>query len=175
MDLLPFGEEDEHNLIQLNSEDSNHSWRDKQELYHLLNKDSQKTISTEDESSQPLEMTDGSPQETKREEHAQKLSEARKRRERARRFVSFTSSVPDLQRVWAPKQPKAGTIKSQSFSSKSKRKERQRSTYTVVCETPMSGKNRSGSQRTRKYDKMLEDQGSYSSSSVSKALFQDDH
>ncbi|KAL8148362.1 uncharacterized protein LOC141708252 [Apium graveolens] len=172
MDLLPFGEEDENNLIQLNSEDSNHSWRD-----NLFSKDSQKMISTEDESSQPLEITDGSPQEIKREEHehAQKLSEARKRRERARRFVSFTSSVPDLQRVWAPKQPKAGTIKSQSLSSKSKRKERQRSAYTVVCETPMSGKNCSGSQRTKKRDKMLEDQGSYSFNCVSKALFQDDH
>ncbi|KAK1399476.1 hypothetical protein POM88_009339 [Heracleum sosnowskyi] len=181
MDLLPFGEEDELNLLQLNSEDSNHSWRDKQELYHLLNKDSQKMTSTEDESSQPLEMTDGSPQETKREEHAQKLSEARKRRERARRFVSFTSSVPDLQRVWAPKQPKAGTINSQSLSYKSRRKERQKSAYTVVCEspvvceTPMSGKKRSGSQRTRKCDKTLENQGSFSSSCVSKALFQDDH
>lgn len=140
-----FGEEDENNLLQLNSEDSNHSWRDKQELYHILNKDSQKMTSTEDE--------------------------ARKRRERARRFVSFTSSAPDLQRVWAPKQPKAGTTKSQSFSSKSKRMERQRSTYTVVCETPMSGKKRSGSQRTRK---TLDDQGIYSSNCVSKALFQDD-
>ncbi|WOG92817.1 hypothetical protein DCAR_0312094 [Daucus carota subsp. sativus] len=173
MDLLPFGEEDDLNLLQFNSEDSNHSWKDKQEFYHSHDKDSQKLISTEDESSQPLDITDGSPQETKREEHAQKLSEARKRRERARRFVSFTSSAPDLQRVWAPKQPKSGTVKSQSLSYKSKERERQRSTYTVVCETPMSGNKRSRSQRTRKCDGTLQDQGNYSSSCVSKALFQD--
>lgn len=175
MDLLPFDEEDEPQLLLLNSEDSNQSWRDKQELYEMADtKDIHKSVSLEDESSQPLEIADESSQGIRREEHALKLSEARKRRERARRFSSFTSWVPDLQRVWAPKQPKAGIVKSQSLSKESKRKERQMATYTVVCETPMTGQKRPYSQGSRKGDEEFQDHGSNSSSCVSKALFQDD-
>ena len=117
------------------------------------------SFSAEDESSQPLEQEADSPQDVKREEQARKLSEAQERRERARRFVSFTTWVPDLQRVWAPKQPKAVSAKSESQQKKQKRKERHRGNHDVVCETPMMGKTHNGSNP---------------SVSVSKALFQDE-
>ncbi|KAK1578670.1 hypothetical protein Q3G72_032187 [Acer saccharum] len=66
-----------------------------------------------------------SPQGSKREEHARKVMEAHQRRERARWFSSFTR-VPDLQRVWAPKQPKA--MKSNSWEM-SNRKDHKRGSY----------------------------------------------
>nr|GEZ34634.1 putative treslin [Tanacetum cinerariifolium] len=121
MDLLPFGEENEDQALMFNSEDSNQSWREKNDKHDILaSKKFQESLS-KDESSHPLENLDT------------KLNEARERRERARRFVSFTSRMPDLQRVWAPKQSKAVKVKPEN-----KRKKQKRGSYSVVCETPMA-------------------------------------
>nr|GEW97110.1 putative treslin [Tanacetum cinerariifolium] len=120
-DLLPFGEEDKDQALMFNSEDSNQSWREKNDKHDILaSKRFQESLSLEDESSHPLENLDT------------KLNEACERRERARRFVSFTRRMPDLQRVWAPKQSKAMKVKPEN-----KRKKQKRGSYSVVCETPM--------------------------------------
>ncbi|KVH99792.1 hypothetical protein Ccrd_021970, partial [Cynara cardunculus var. scolymus] len=149
MDLLPFGEENEAQAQMLNSEDSNQSWREKPDMG--ASKMIQDSSSAEDE----FENINKSEEEHTKEDHAQKLNEARERRERARRFVSFTSRMPDLQRVWAPKHSK---IKPPSFVKEPKRKKHRRVSYSVVCETPLTVKG----------------EGSKGCSSVSKALFQDD-
>lgn len=166
MDLLPYSDENEYPNLLLNSEDSNHSWREKERCATAETNRIHDSVSVEDESSQPLEHDLESPPDVKSVEHARKLSEAQERRERARRFVSFTTWVPDLQRVWAPKQPpKAMKAKSESLKRRSKRKERSRGNRDVVCETPlvcetpMMGNKHSGGKP---------------SVSVSKALFQDD-
>ncbi|KAK3010397.1 hypothetical protein RJ639_012884 [Escallonia herrerae] len=173
MDLLPFGDENESQVLLPNSEDSNHSWREKQDICELAETNEFcEPFLLEDESSQPLEHIEESPQEIRKEEHARRLSDARERRERARRFVSFTSRVADLQRVWAPKQPKAMRVKSESLQKEPKRKERQR--FSIVCETPMSGKKCPCSQGSSIEDDVHHDHGSNSSTCVSKALFQDD-
>lgn len=153
MDLLPFGEEDEAQALMLNSEDSNQSWREKPDMG--ASKTIQDSFSAEDDSAHPHENINKSEEQHTKEDHVQKLNEARERRERARRFVSFTSRMPDLQRVWAPKQSK---IKPPAFVKESKRKKQRRVSYSVVCETPLT----------------VKDEGSKGCSSVSKALFQDD-
>ncbi|WMV20645.1 hypothetical protein MTR67_014030 [Solanum verrucosum] len=76
--------------------------------------------------------------------------------------------MPDLQRVWAPKQLKAVKIKCED-QKELKRKERKKVRHNVVYETPMSGKKWSSSQSDGNDDEKLE----RSSTSVSKALFQD--
>ncbi|XP_068651279.1 uncharacterized protein [Aristolochia californica] len=78
------------------------------------------------------------------QEHELRLIEARERRERARRFASFTSWVPDLQRVWAPKQQSRTSASGKRESSRkpSRNKQRRRGPhhgYDVVCETPSVG------------------------------------
>ncbi|PWA44542.1 hypothetical protein CTI12_AA523760 [Artemisia annua] len=86
-----FGEEDEDQALMFNSEDSNQSWREKNDKDDILaSKKFQESLSLEDESFNPLENLDT------------KLNEAHERRERARRFVSFTSRMPDLQRTPIP-------------------------------------------------------------------------
>ncbi|KAK4350920.1 hypothetical protein RND71_030233 [Anisodus tanguticus] len=166
MDLLPFGDEDEKQAHLFNSEDSNQSWREKQEKYETAEANNmRRSVSAEDESSQPPENIDWSSQ-LRGEEHARKLSEARDRREKARRFGSFTR-MPDLQRVWAPKQLKAVKTKCED-QKELKRKERRKGRDSVVYETPMSGRW-SFSQNAGDDDEKLKQ----SSSSVSKALFQD--
>ncbi|XP_049394021.1 uncharacterized protein LOC125858310 [Solanum stenotomum] len=168
MDLLPFGVEDEKQALLFNSEDSNQSWREKQERYEMAEANNMRlSVSAEDEFCQPPENIDGSSQAITGEEHARKLSEARDRREKARRFGSFTR-MPDLQRVWAPKQLKAVKIKCED-QKELKRKERKKVRHNVVYETPMSGKKWSSSQSDGNDDEKLE----RSSTSVSKALFQD--
>lgn len=164
MDLLPFGVEDEKQALLFNSEDSNQSWREKQERYETAEVNNMRlSVSAEDELCQPPENIDGSSQAITGEEHARKLSEARDRREKARRFGSFTR-MPDLQRVWAPKQLKSVKIKCED-QKELKRKERKKGRHSVVYETPMSGKKWSSSQSDEKLER--------SSTSVSKALFQD--
>ncbi|KAL2550567.1 hypothetical protein Fot_12097 [Forsythia ovata] len=164
MDLLPFGDEDEVPSLLFNSEDSNQPWREKHERYEKSETNSiHQSVSAEDESLQPPKNINESSQLSRKEEREHLFNEARERRERARRFVSFTSQMPDLQRVWAPKQPKAAKAKSVSLPKKSKRKDTQKTTYSVVHETPMTG---------NKGDRDLRGQG-ISSNSVSKALFQD--
>ncbi|KAL3498856.1 hypothetical protein ACH5RR_041588 [Cinchona calisaya] len=126
----------------------------------------------EDESYKPPENVDESPEGIRKEEHARKLSEARERRERARRFASFTSWMPDLQRVWAPKPLKGVKGRSDSLHKESKRKDSQRASYSVVCETPMTGTKRPCFRDPSEGDDECKDPGNYSYS-VSKALFQD--
>ncbi|XP_031249021.1 uncharacterized protein LOC116106860 [Pistacia vera] len=167
MDLLLFADEDESPNHLLNSEDSNQSWRDETGENFRVNK----SVSLEDESLQLHENDDENPQGIRREEHARKVMEAHERRERARRFASFTSWVPDLQRVWAPKQPKA--MKPKSNWKLPKRKDHKSASYDKVCETPMTGNKRSCSIESDTDEYVHQDSGSRTCSSVSKALFQD--
>ncbi|KAI3737921.1 hypothetical protein L2E82_27937 [Cichorium intybus] len=146
MDLLPFGEEDEDQAVMLISEDSNHEFAGSKKVHD--------SFSVEDEYSNPLENIDLG--DTK-EDHALKINEARERRAKARRVVSFSSRMPDLQRVWAPKQPKTTKVK----PKESKRKRQRRAGYSVVCETPMIGGEK-------------KDERGGGSNSVYKALFQDE-
>ncbi|KAI3458061.1 hypothetical protein Pfo_014724 [Paulownia fortunei] len=173
MDLLPFGDEDETPSLLFNSEDSNQSWRDKYDRNEKAEANSiNQSVSTEGESSQPLANACDGPQKIGQDEYTRILNEARERRERARRFAPFIGNARDLQRVWAPKQPKAMKCKFDPLPNKSKRKDRQTPSYSVVCETPMTGNKRACSRENNKGDKAHTDLGS-SSYSVSKALFQD--
>ena len=140
MDLLLFDDEDELPNHLLNSEDSNQSWKEKPG--EDVNYRNNELVSIEDESPQ-LQKNDNkrSPQ-IRIEEHALKLIQAQERRERARRFSSFTSWMPDLQRVWAPKLPKAMKPKSDPLRKRSKRKNLSRASYDMVCETPLTEKKR---------------------------------
>lgn len=174
MDLLLFDDEDELPNHLLNSEDSNRSWKEKpEEDVHSRNHE---PVSIEEESPQ-LQKYDNKriPQVTRTEEHELKLIQAQELRERARRFSSFTSWMPDLQRVWAPKQSKAMKSKSDNLRKLSKRKSRSKASYDTVCETPMTEKKRSNACRTTTDDK--DDCGNcraHPHDPVSKALFQDD-
>lgn len=172
MDLLPFGDEVQNRAFLFNSEDSSQSWRDKEMYDKSESQDIHQSISVEDETNQHKENVGESPEGIAKEEHARKLSEARARRERARRFVSFTSWMPDLQRVWAPKPLKGVKGRSHSFHKDSKRKDSRIASCSIVCETPLTGKKRPCSRETGEGDKECQDPGSYSNS-VSKALFQD--
>ncbi|XP_022764326.1 uncharacterized protein LOC111309555 isoform X2 [Durio zibethinus] len=174
MDLLLFDDEDELPNHLLNSEDSNRSWKEKPE--EDVNYRNNEPVSIEDESPQ-LQKNDNkrSPRVIRTKEDALKLIQAQERRERARRFSSFTSWMPDLQRVWAPKQPKAMKPKSDPLRKLSKRKNRSRASYDMVCETPMTAKKRSspcGNSIDDEEDN--EDCRAHSHGPVSKALFQDD-
>lgn len=173
MDLLLFADDDEPSNHLLNSEDSNRSWTPKRQRDEMgENSRVKESVSIEDESYWLQENDNESPKGIKREEQACRVKEAKERRERARRFASFTSWVPDLQRVWAPKQPKV--LKPNSNWKLSRRKDRKRANYDNVCETPMTGNKRSCSQEYNTDDEALEDSGTRWSGSVSKALFQDD-
>ena len=176
MDLLLFSaDEDELPNHFLNSEDSNQSLKEKSDKdecgKHLKVSE---PISTE-ESLQPLENHNGM-QGLAQEEHARKLIEAQERRVRARRFTSFTSWVPDLNRIWAPKQAKAVKPKSDPHRKKSKRKKHAEELNDTVCETPMTESKRSHSRNGYDSDEDYREKDSSSQScpSVSKALFQDD-
>ncbi|XVE64316.1 hypothetical protein DITRI_Ditri07aG0091700 [Diplodiscus trichospermus] len=173
MDLLLFDDEDELPNHLLNSEESNQSWKEKPE--EDVNHRNIEPVSIEDESPQ-LRKTDNrrSPQMIRTEEHVLKLIQAQERRERARRFSSFTSWMPDLQRVWAPKQPKAMKPKPDPLRKLSKRKSRSRTNYDMVCETPMIEKKRSSPCGNSVNDEEHEDCRPQSQGPVSKALFQDD-
>lgn len=170
MELLLFDDGDESPILLLNSEDNNQSWIDKPGKDKITDSERvNELILAENESSQPLEDDNGSPMG---EEHACRLIEARERRERARRFASFTSWVPDLQRVWAPKKPNVKKQKKDSYKKQSKRKKRQRASNDMVCETPMSS-NKQSLSRSSRNDNSPHNHGAHFSS-VSKALFQDD-
>ncbi|XP_021275111.1 uncharacterized protein LOC110409918 [Herrania umbratica] len=173
MDLLLFDDEDELPNHLLNSEGSNQSWKEKpaKDVKYRNNE----PVSIEDESPQLQKNDNRSPQVIRTKEHAQKLIEAREKRERARRFSSFTSWVPDLQRVWVPKQLKATKPKSEPLRKLSKRKNCSRANYDMVCETPITEKKRSSPRRNSIDDEEgHRDCGADSHGSVSKALFQDD-
>ncbi|KAI4352950.1 hypothetical protein L6164_007154 [Bauhinia variegata] len=174
MDLLVFADEDEDTNSLLKSEDSNGPWKGKADSDEMgENNVNDGPVSAKNEPFQPLNNDSGRHQRMKQLDHDQKISEAKERRERARRFHSFTSWMPDLQRVWAPKQ-KAMKPKSDPFRKLSKRKERQRTSYDTVCETPMTGNKRSCQMTSDTDDDSYPPTGSQTSGSVSKALFQDD-
>ncbi|KDP20152.1 hypothetical protein JCGZ_00035 [Jatropha curcas] len=173
MDLLLFEDEDESPNPLLNSEDSNQSRREKHKDEMDENCRSDDPFSAELQSFQPMENEHQSPRRTNHDEHARKLIEAQERRQRARRFSSFNRGIPDLQRVWAPKQPKTMKVKSNPLQKLSKRKEWRSVSYDTVCETPLMGTKyscRSGSSS----EKDRQDNGTGLCGSVSKALFQDD-
>jgi hypothetical protein len=108
MDSLLFSEEDELRNSILNSEDSNQTRREEIERDEM-DDDNRiiDSVSAEDESLRQVENERQSPQGMNQEEHARKFVDAQTRRQRTRRFASFASWVPNLQSVWAPKQPEA--------------------------------------------------------------------
>ncbi|KAM6586699.1 hypothetical protein CsatA_009304 [Cannabis sativa] len=182
MDLLLFADEDGPPNCLLNSEDSNQSWKEKPDKDEVgENSLFSEPLSAEDESHQLLQhgrRTQGVAQDL-----ARRLTEAQERRERARRFSSFTSWMPDLQRVWAPKQPKAVMPRSDSLPKLSKRKRHVEEVSDTVCETPMADKKRSNLRRNSfdsRYNSFYNEDyhdnefSSQPCASVSKALFQDD-
>ncbi|KAB2598729.1 hypothetical protein D8674_001649 [Pyrus ussuriensis x Pyrus communis] len=178
MDLLLFADEEELPNSLLNSEDSNRSCKEKPKRDEVDEScriwDS---LSAEGESLRPLKTDIGRPsaEEIKQEDdHARKLLEAQERRERARRFASSTRGMPDLQRVWAPKQLKPLKPKSNPLRKLFKRKDHRGSCDDRVCETPMTGIKRSCSQCSWDDDEDYREYSSQPCGSVSKALFQDD-
>ncbi|KAH0906318.1 hypothetical protein HID58_038145, partial [Brassica napus] len=82
--------------------------------------------------------------ETRECREAKKVVEAQKRRERARRFSSFTSWMPDLCRVWAPKQAKNSRDKADQQKRMAKRelydtvRHQQGRIYSVRCRGTVS-------------------------------------
>ncbi|KAF3432889.1 hypothetical protein FNV43_RR23991 [Rhamnella rubrinervis] len=150
MDLLLFADEVELPNQLLNSEDSNQSWKQRPERDELgeIHRSSEPVLA-KDESTQPLENDNGNAKRIRKEDHALKIIKAQERRERARRFSSFTSWVPDLQRIWAPKQPKAMKPNLLPFRKLSKRKDRGGASNDTVCETPMTEKKHSSSRRIK--------------------------
>ncbi|XP_030535630.1 uncharacterized protein LOC115744539 [Rhodamnia argentea] len=171
MDLLLFHDvEAELPNLQLNSQDSSKSWRGNTDEDKLdKNVHSDRSVSGENELD---EQWQGDDARANREEHLRRLNEAQERRERARRFASFTSWAPDLQRVWAPKHLTG--MKNQSDPRKKllKKKDRTRTTCDMVSETPMTDNKRyclRANSGKNKQDPSLPLCGS-----VSKALFSDD-
>ncbi|GLT38741.1 hypothetical protein SLA2020_129680 [Shorea laevis] len=170
MDLLLFAD-DEIPSCSFNSEDSNQSQREKQGKIKIdENFRIREPVLAKGESVQLQKHDKRSPQE----EHASQLLEVKKRRERARRFSYFTSSMPDLQRVWAPKQPKAMKPKSDPSKRLSKRKDSEEESYDSVCETPMTGRKRSCPHGKGIDDEDCQDSGTLAYGYVPKVLFQDD-
>lgn len=168
MDLLVFADEDEAPNDLLNSEDSIKSWKEKADKEEIdENSPSNRSVSAENEPFELLKNDNTGRPQRNEQDHYRKLIEAKERRERSRRFVSFTSWMPDLQRVWAPKQ-KAMKLP--------RRKERRRASYDRVCETPMAGHKRSCPWKSDIYDDTdkANNNGSQICSPVSRALFQDD-
>ncbi|KAJ6672783.1 hypothetical protein OIU85_014062 [Salix viminalis] len=142
-DLLLFSEEDELPHSFLNSEDSNQTRREDIERDKMDdNNRINDSVSAEDESLRHVE----------------------------NEFQTPSSWVPDLQRVWAPKQPTAMKMKSDPLRKLAKRKERRRVNYDVVLDTPMTGNNGVISSDDRNHQVY----GTSLCGSVSKALFQDD-
>ncbi|KAL3524359.1 hypothetical protein ACH5RR_017193 [Cinchona calisaya] len=85
---------------------------------------------------------------------------------------NIKSRMPDLQRVWAPKLLGGDKGRSDSLHMDSKRKNSQKASYSVVCETPMTAAKRPCSREISEGDDECKDPGNFSYS-VSKALFQD--
>lgn len=100
--------------------------------------------------------------------HEQRLMKAQERRNRERRISSFTSWMPDLQRVWALKLTKTEKLMRDQLPKPSKRRKKHMATNDRVCETPFMG---------RKENLGALDDGSCCTAStskpLSKALFHD--
>ncbi|KAL4358397.1 hypothetical protein AHAS_Ahas09G0282600 [Arachis hypogaea] len=173
MDLLLFADVEEAPNNFLNSEDSDKPlnqivYRDEMGENDISNG----PISSENEPFQLQNNDAGKLQRAIQEDHGRKLIEAKERRDRARRFSSFTSWIPDLQRVWAPKH-KAMKPKTDPFR-KVPNEKRKRASYDRVCETPLTGNKRSIQREGDSgYDNYIAD-GDQASGSVSRKLFQGD-
>ena len=87
MDLLPYSDENESLILLLNSEDSNHSWREKERHEMAETNRIHESFSAEDESSQPLEQDVDSPQDVRRDEQAQKWGSGEERESSHIRFL----------------------------------------------------------------------------------------
>ncbi|KAL8142472.1 hypothetical protein V2J09_015504 [Rumex salicifolius] len=150
MDLLLFhDEEDEFPNLLLNSEDSNHSLRERPSRENSTSDHNDRTSGppSSEDSTFPWgtsgfgnNVTRDHNHEPADEKHTRMADEARERRERARRFSSFTRGVLDLQRVWAPKQSKSKS--SGSLLKPSRKSRATRESYDKVCETPESEEKR---------------------------------
>ncbi|XP_047324558.1 uncharacterized protein LOC124928071 [Impatiens glandulifera] len=162
MDMLPFGDVEEDPVHLVNSENSLHSLGETDDIDES---DRVLSASAEDDSCRRQGNDIESNGNNNKDKQAHKLVKARERRERDRRFVSFTTWLPDLQRVWAPKQTKQTKKSSDSMNKKTKRKQSQYSSRDMVSETPMSIND----QRKRHGES-----SSNSTPSVYKALFLDD-
>ncbi|VYS70168.1 unnamed protein product [Arabidopsis thaliana] len=162
MDLLMFTDEDLEDSF-MNNEDSSQSGR---ENIHSNFKNHHHSQSNEDVPGTSKQKNTEESREAKKEVEAQGM------RERARRFSSFTSWMPDLCRVWAPKQTKNSKGKADQQQRTAKRKKEQRSVeYDRVCETPMTTIETKRIRTGNKDDYECE---TLPRSSVPKALFQDD-
>ncbi|GAB4858396.1 hypothetical protein Ancab_009868 [Ancistrocladus abbreviatus] len=175
MDLLLFDDdEDESPNPLLNSEESSQSWKNKIGGEEIGDND---TVSESHSTEGLFPQYPGNNHESNKgntnEEHARRLFEAQEKRQRAWRFSSFTRGRADLQRVWAPKQPKLSRSKSDSLQRPSRKKDRRNESCDRVCETPMTGKKHLCPPQSSFHDE-IQEQGSGSSGSVYKALFQDD-
>ncbi|CAH2070180.1 unnamed protein product, partial [Thlaspi arvense] len=162
MDLLMFSDEDLEDSF-MNNEDSSQSGRENIHSNIKGHHRSQRSVRGTSTSKKTFLQ-----KETKECREARKEAEAQEMRERARRFSSFTSWMPDLCRVWAPKQAKNSKDKADQQKRMAKRKKEERSVeYDRVCETPVTTDNKRT--RTDEYEC-----GTLPRSSVPKALFQDD-
>lgn len=164
MDLLMFSDEDLEDSF-MNNEDSSQSGREKNQINAKSHRRSQRSKDVAGTSKKTFLQ-----KETKECREAKKVIEAQEMRERARRFSSFTSWMPDLCRVWAPKQAKNSKDKADQQKRMAKRKKEERS-VDRVCETPVTADN---NKRTRTDDRDEYECGTLPRSSVPKALFQDD-
>ncbi|KAG5409378.1 hypothetical protein IGI04_005697 [Brassica rapa subsp. trilocularis] len=162
MDLLMFSDEDLADSF-INNEDSSQSGRENIHRNGKSHHRSQRNKDVPGSSKKNL-----LKKESRECREARKVVEAQEMRERARRFSSFTSWMPDLCRVWAPKQTKNSKDKADQQKRLAKRKNEHRSVeYDRVCETPVTADNKRT--RTDEYEC-----GTLPRSSVPKALFQDD-
>ena len=175
MDLLLYDDEDETPYHLLNIEHSNKSCKKKMDRCEVgENVVSNGPLSAENEPSQLLRKDGGRLQRTEQEDHEQRLIEAKERRERAKKISSFTSWMPDLHRVWAPRQKGLKHMLDSDPNRKlPKRKDQQRASYDTVCETPMTGNKRSCQWIKDRKDDSYQAHMSQTCDSVSKTLFRD--
>lgn len=168
MDLLLFVDEDKPTNRPLNSEDSNHSQRENSVSDKVGdNYSSNDPVSVENK----LHENENEKSLGIKNDYTCKLIKAQERRERSRRFSSFTSWVPDFHRVWAPKQSKARKPKTNNVQKASKRKYQSRESKEMVCETPE--KKHSFQRANEVGGEDAVNNGNQSCRSVSKALFKD--
>ncbi|KAL0728866.1 hypothetical protein Bca4012_024959 [Brassica carinata] len=121
MDLLMFSDEDLEDSF-MNNEDSSQSGRENIHRNAKSHHRCQRSKDVPGTSKKSFLQKD-----TKECREAKRVIEAQEMRERARRFSSFTSWMPDLCRVWAPKQGKNSKDKADQQKGMAKRKKEQRS------------------------------------------------
>ncbi|XP_023527519.1 uncharacterized protein LOC111790725 [Cucurbita pepo subsp. pepo] len=171
MDLLLFVDENKSTNHSLHSEDSNNSWRDNLVSDEVGdNYSSNDPVSGENRENK-MRGNDNEKPPGINNGYTSKLIKAQEMRERARRFSSFTSWVPDLHRVWAPKQTKTRKPKTNHLKKESKRKHPNRESNDMVCETPE--KRHSVQSANRDDNEEAVNNGNRLCRSVSKALFND--